>query len=154
MRRQTFLVVVAFRLAPVMVANAVNKNHQDCPADEEQGNRRQRINHHPDFKGTFVERQPFNRRLERVLTEMLGSNWPQIQERITSETAEVMMKLNPVGVLVDMEAEHTCMTLRGVRKEQSRMTTLASAGIYSTDPGARGEVLDLLTGRPAPAPSR
>jgi GTP cyclohydrolase I len=43
-----------------------------------------------------------------------------------------------------LDAEHTCMTLRGVRKERSRMTTVASAGLYDRDTEARREVLALL----------
>jgi GTP cyclohydrolase I len=74
----------------------------------------------------------------------------QIQERLTSEGADTVDRvLRPRGVLVRLEAEHTCMTLRGVRKEGSRLTTVAARGLYDTDPGARREVLDLLATRPS-----
>jgi GTP cyclohydrolase I len=43
-----------------------------------------------------------------------------------------------------LDAEHSCMTLRGARKESSRMVTLASAGIFQADASARRDVLDLL----------
>lgn len=78
----------------------------------------------------------------------------QIQERLTSDVADTIERvLQPQAVLVRLDAEHTCMTLRGVRKEGSRLTTVASRGLYDTDPGARREVLDLLATRP-PYPDR
>jgi GTP cyclohydrolase I len=43
-------------------------------------------------------------------------------------------------------AEHTCMTLRGVRERQSELTTVATSGIYADQPTARAEILDLLKG--------
>jgi GTP cyclohydrolase I len=68
----------------------------------------------------------------------------QIQERLTSDVlATIVEALRPKGALVFMEAEHTCMTLRGARKEGSRLTTLAAAGALETEP-MRGEVLRLL----------
>jgi GTP cyclohydrolase I len=74
----------------------------------------------------------------------------QIQERLTSDVADTIDRvLRPRAVLVRLEAEHTCMTLRGVRKEGSRLTTVAARGLYDTDPGARREVLDLLATRPS-----
>jgi len=72
----------------------------------------------------------------------------QTQENLTSAiVATLDAVLEPRGVLALLTAEHTCMTLRGVRKEQSAMTTLAGSGLYETDPRARGEVLSLLAGR-------
>jgi GTP cyclohydrolase I len=69
----------------------------------------------------------------------------QIQERLTSQIlATVARGLEPRGALVVLEAEHTCMTLRGVRKESSRLVTLAAWGLYDTDAPARRDVLDLL----------
>ena len=50
-----------------------------------------------------------------------------------------------------LEAEHTCMTLRGVRKERSRLMTVAARGEYDTDPGARREALDLLASNRDPS---
>jgi len=69
----------------------------------------------------------------------------QTQERLTASIVETLDRsLSPKGVVAILEAEHTCMTLRGVRKERSRMTTVASAGCYDTDASARSEVLSLL----------
>lgn len=69
----------------------------------------------------------------------------QIQERLTQSILDTVVEtLEPRGALVVLQAEHTCMTLRGVRKEQSQLTTLAAAGGYDRDPAARREVLGLL----------
>ena len=72
----------------------------------------------------------------------------QTQERLTAAIADTMTAaLEARGVVVLLEAEHTCMTVRGVRKEQGRMVTLSSAGIYRDDAVARGEILALLRDR-------
>lgn len=69
----------------------------------------------------------------------------QTQERLTGGIVETIDRsLSPKGVVAILEAEHTCMTLRGVRKGRSRMTTVASAGCYDTDVAARNEILSLL----------
>jgi GTP cyclohydrolase I len=69
----------------------------------------------------------------------------QIQERLTANVVETIARvLEPRAALAVFEAEHTCMTLRGVRKEHSRLVTLASAGAWAGDGAARREVLDLL----------
>lgn len=69
----------------------------------------------------------------------------QIQERLTARIVDTIVKaLEPRAVLAVLEAEHTCMTLRGVRKEASRLTTSAAAGVWADDAGARREVLALL----------
>jgi len=69
----------------------------------------------------------------------------QTQERLTTSiVGTIDRNLKPAGVVAMLEAEHTCMTLRGVRKERSRMTTVASAGCYDTDAAARSEILSLL----------
>ena len=73
----------------------------------------------------------------------------QIQERLTARIVETIVRaLAPRGVLVLLDAEHTCMTLRGVRKERSRMMTVAARGVYDVDRGARDEILRLLCGAP------
>ena len=70
---------------------------------------------------------------------------PQLQERITSTVAEVMMEmLNPVGVFVIIEAEHMCMTMRGIRKPGAKTVTTVARGIYETDDVKRSEVLSLI----------
>jgi GTP cyclohydrolase I len=69
----------------------------------------------------------------------------QTQEHLTEAVASTIEQvLAPRGVLVRVEAAHTCMTLRGVRKEQARMLTLAGRGQYADDLGARGEILYIL----------
>ena len=69
----------------------------------------------------------------------------QTQERLTANIVETLGEgLEPRGVLAMLDAEHTCMTLRGVRKELSRMTTFSAAGIYDRDAAARGEILAML----------
>ena len=69
----------------------------------------------------------------------------QTQEELTrAVVATLQHKLEPVGAIALLEAEHTCMTLRGVRKETSRMLTIAAAGIFDSDPGERSQILQLL----------
>ncbi|MDE7179537.1 MAG: GTP cyclohydrolase I FolE [Lachnospiraceae bacterium] len=60
---------------------------------------------------------------------------PQIQEQLTVQIVEaVMQHLKPQGVMVMLEAEHTCMTMRGVEKPGSKTVTLASRGCFQEDP--------------------
>jgi GTP cyclohydrolase I len=69
----------------------------------------------------------------------------QIQEHLTGRiAATVDAALSPQAVLVVLDAEHTCMTLRGVRKEGSRLVTYAAKGLWAGDVAARREILDLL----------
>jgi len=69
----------------------------------------------------------------------------QIQEHLTGSIAATLESaLAPKAVLVVLDAEHTCMTLRGVRKEGSRLLTYAATGLWASDVAARGEILDLL----------
>ena len=57
---------------------------------------------------------------------------PQLQERITTTVADVMMKkLEPLGVMVILEAEHMCMTMRGIKKPGSKTVTSAVRGIFT-----------------------
>ena len=73
----------------------------------------------------------------------------QIQERLTEQIAATLEKaLEPRGVLVMLEAEHTCMSLRGARKENSRLVTLAARGALEEDAAARSEILHLIGRRP------
>lgn len=70
---------------------------------------------------------------------------PQLQERITSTVANVMMeKLEPYGVMVVVEAEHMCMTMRGVKKPGSKTVTTAVRGTLADDKDARAEILSLI----------
>lgn len=69
----------------------------------------------------------------------------QIQERLTCQIADFLMdKINPEGVSVVLEASHSCMTIRGVKKPGSVMVTTALRGVFMTDPKSRSEVLSLM----------
>ncbi|HYO62281.1 MAG TPA: GTP cyclohydrolase I FolE [Pyrinomonadaceae bacterium] len=72
----------------------------------------------------------------------------QVQERLTSEIADTLFDgLKPVGVMVVVEAEHTCMTLRGVKKPGSVTITSALRGGFLHDPRTRAEAMTLIKGR-------
>jgi len=72
----------------------------------------------------------------------------QVQERLTSQLADAMQSmLEPVGVLVVVEAEHSCMSIRGVRKPGTKTVTTAVRGIYRTDAATRSEVMAFIQGR-------
>lgn len=71
---------------------------------------------------------------------------PQLQERITSTLADSMMDtLNPHGVFVMIEAEHMCMTMRGVKKPGATTVTAVARGILETDAIKRSEVITYIT---------
>lgn len=73
---------------------------------------------------------------------------PQVQERLTSQVADAMMKkLEPRGVIVVIEAEHLCMAMRGIRKPGARTTTSALRGILKSSPSSRAEAIELINGR-------
>lgn len=73
---------------------------------------------------------------------------PQVQERLTSQVADTLVdQLNPCGVAVVMEAEHLCMSMRGVKKPGAKTLTKAMRGIFEDDTAARAEALSLLMGR-------
>lgn len=68
----------------------------------------------------------------------------QVQERLTSQIADAMVeKLNPLGVLVVLEAEHTCMTMRGIRAAGAQTVTSAVRGCFD-NPTTRAEALRLI----------
>ncbi|MFC1763190.1 GTP cyclohydrolase I FolE [Planctomycetota bacterium] len=69
----------------------------------------------------------------------------QVQERLTCHIAEFLMeKLQPMGVAVVLEASHSCMTIRGIKKPGSTMVTSALRGLFRKDPRSRNEILSLL----------
>ena len=74
----------------------------------------------------------------------------QVQERLTTEIADALdAALEPRGVFVMIEAEHLCMTMRGVKKPGSVTVTSAVRGVFRTDARTRSEALELLRrGRP------
>ena len=72
----------------------------------------------------------------------------QVQERLTSEIADTLFEgLKPVGVMVVVEAEHTCMTVRGVKKPGALTITSALRGGFRKDPRTRAEAMALIRGR-------
>ena len=72
---------------------------------------------------------------------------PQLQERLTSQVADALMDtLEPDGVAVVIEAEHLCMTQRGVKKPGSRMITSATRGTFRKNEVTRAEFLSLVRG--------
>ena len=72
----------------------------------------------------------------------------QLQERLTTDIANTLFEgLRPLGVMVVIEAEHTCMTLRGVRKAGAKTVTSAVLGGFRTDPRTRAEAMALIKGK-------
>ena len=70
---------------------------------------------------------------------------PQVQERLTTQVADAIEKaLDPRGVLVIVEAEHLCMTMRGVKKPGSRTVTSAVRGIFRENEATRAEAMNLI----------
>jgi len=69
----------------------------------------------------------------------------QTQERLTYQIADfIMNSLKPQGVAVVLEASHSCMTIRGIKKPGSVMVTSALRGIFKKDPRSRNEVMSLM----------
>ena len=74
---------------------------------------------------------------------------PQVQERMTCQVADALMRvLEPRGVLVVLEAEHLCMSMRGVRKPGATTVTSAVRGVFRENSRTRAEAMSLLFGRP------
>jgi GTP cyclohydrolase IA len=73
---------------------------------------------------------------------------PQVQERMTSQVADALMNvLEPRGVIVVIEAEHLCMSMRGVRKPGAKTVTSAVRGIFLDSDRTRAEAMSLVLGR-------
>ncbi len=73
---------------------------------------------------------------------------PQVQERLTSQLANLLMeKLKPKGCMVVIEAEHLCMSMRGIKKPGSKTITSAVRGIFRKSQTTRQEALELIEGR-------
>lgn len=71
----------------------------------------------------------------------------QVQERLTKQIADTLFEeLKPLGVMVVIEAEHTCMTLRGVKKPGAKTVTSAVLGGFRRDPRTRAEAMSLIKG--------
>ncbi len=72
----------------------------------------------------------------------------QVQERLTTDIAEIIMKkLNPKGVLVIIEAEHLCMSMRGVKKPGVMTITSAVRGVFRQNEKTRAEAMALIRGQ-------
>ena len=80
------------------------------------------------------------------MVELLSKR-PQVQERMTEEIADLLMEeLEPRGVGVILEASHTCMTIRGIRKADSLCLTSAMRGAFRENHSTRAELMALIYG--------
>jgi len=85
-------------------------------------------------------------KIARIVDVM--SRKPQLQERLTSQIADTMVEaVRPMGVAVIVEAEHLCMTMRGIRKPGSLTVTSALRGLCKSDARSRSEAMSLLNRR-------
>ncbi|HEU5302905.1 MAG TPA: GTP cyclohydrolase I FolE [Acidimicrobiia bacterium] len=74
------------------------------------------------------------------------SHRPQVQERLTTQVADALVQeLQPSGVLVMVEAEHLCMSMRGVKKPGALTVTSAVRGLFKTNAATRSEAMSLIT---------
>ena len=70
---------------------------------------------------------------------------PQIHEQMTTQIADAIMEhLNPKGVMVVLQAEHMCMTMRGVKKPGSQTVTMAYRGVFEEEEGLRNTFLQMI----------
>lgn len=75
------------------------------------------------------------------------SKRPQVQERMTETIADLMVsELNPKGVAVVVEASHSCMTIRGIKKPGSMCVTSAMRGLFRSNLSSRSEIMTLIYG--------
>jgi GTP cyclohydrolase I len=73
---------------------------------------------------------------------------PQVQERMTTEIAEAIEAgINPAGVAVVLQAEHLCMTMRGIKKPGSNVITSAIRGAFRSKAASRAEFFSLIQGK-------
>lgn len=85
-------------------------------------------------------------KLARVVEEI--SRRPQVQERMTHQIADLIhQELDAKGVIVVLEATHTCMTIRGIRKPGSLTVTSAVRGLFKSNQSSRAEAMALIYGR-------
>jgi GTP cyclohydrolase I len=89
--------------------------------------------------GTIVGISELPRALEHLAKR------PQVQERLTSQLADLIMeKLKPKGTMVVIDAEHLCMSMRGIKKPGARTVTSAVRGTFRTKASTREEMLELI----------
>lgn len=75
----------------------------------------------------------------------VASKRPQLQERLTNQVATALVEaLNPKGVFVMIEAEHMCMTMRGIKKPGSKTVTTVAKGAFQKDATLRREILSMI----------
>lgn len=87
-------------------------------------------------------------KLARVVEEV--SHRPQVQERMTHQVADLVAeRLDAKGVVVVIEATHTCMTIRGIRKPGSLTVTSAVRGLFKTNLSSRAEAMSLINRSPS-----
>lgn len=73
---------------------------------------------------------------------------PQLQEQLTSQICDAIMEyLAPKGVMVMLEAEHMCMTMRGVKKPGSKTVTIAKRGVFAEDESLQNQFYFMMQGR-------
>lgn len=85
-------------------------------------------------------------KLARIVDEI--SRRPQVQERMTHQIADLMdSELKPKGVIVVLEAEHSCMTIRGVQKPGALTITSAVRGLFKSNQSSRAEAMSLINER-------
>ena len=85
-------------------------------------------------------------KLARIVEEV--SKRPQVQERMTHTIADVLhQEMDAKGVIVVLEATHTCMTIRGIRKPGSLTVTSAVRGLFKTNQSSRAEAMALINGK-------
>jgi GTP cyclohydrolase I len=93
----------------------------------------------PNVNGRVVGASKLARVVEVV------AHRPQLQERMTTQIAEAIVEaLNPDGVAVVIEAEHLCMTMRGIKKPGSNIVTSANRGVFRQKAATRAEFLSLI----------
>ena len=93
-----------------------------------------------DFGTATIHRNLSTARLVEMYSRRL-----QVQERLTNEIAHVIEKvLQPRGVAVILEAQHLCMMMRGVQKQNSYAISSAMLGEFESDPKTRGEFVQLV----------
>lgn len=77
----------------------------------------------------------------------IAAKRPQVQERLTTIVADtIMRKIKPRGVMVIVEAEHICMSMRGVKKPNTITVTSAVRGLFRRNPASRAEAMSLIKG--------
>ena len=88
-----------------------------------------------------------DKKIEDRVVEIIAKR-PQLQERLTSLIADTIVEvLEPQGVAVVVQAEHLCMTMRGIKKPGSNIVTSATRGLFRKRAATRSEFLSLIQGK-------